>query len=82
MRAIPENERFVFVSLDVDLYIPTLEGLRAFYPRLSRGGYIFVHDYSNDGWRGIMKAVGEFIRESGACAVPLPDAQGTIVITK
>lgn len=80
--AVPSNEHFAFVSLDVDLYTPTIEGLRAFYPRLSRGGYIFIHDYNNDHWKGIRKAVEEFTQESDACMVPIPDAQGTIVICK
>jgi len=80
--AVPADERFAFVSLDVDVYAPTIEGLRTLYPRLSKGGYIFVHDYNNDQWGGIRKAVDEFIGESGACAVPVPDAQGSIIITK
>ena len=29
---------FAFVSLDVDLFAPTLAGLEYFYPRLERGG--------------------------------------------
>lgn len=32
------NKQFIFVSLDVDLYMPTLEGLRFFYPKLVGGG--------------------------------------------
>ena len=36
------EEKFVFVSLDMDLYRPTLEGLEYFYPRMCGGGY-----YSN-----------------------------------
>jgi O-methyltransferase len=79
---LPENETFAFVSLDVDIYAPTIEGLRAFYPRLSKGGYIFVHDYSNDDWGGIAKAIREFSQETGACMVPLPDVRGTIIIAK
>ena len=35
---------FCFVSLDVDLYALTLARLKYFYPRLERGGAIFVHD--------------------------------------
>lgn len=36
-----ENERFLFVSLDFDLYNPVLSGLRFFYPRMMRGGEHF-----------------------------------------
>lgn len=33
-----ENEHFVFVSIDADLYEPIYEGLNFFYPRLQKGG--------------------------------------------
>lgn len=33
------DEKFCFVNLDMDLYKPTLEGLRFFYPSMIRGGY-------------------------------------------
>ncbi len=39
-----ENLLFAFVSIDVDLYLPTLSGLEFFCPRLSKGGFIFLHD--------------------------------------
>ena len=35
---IPENERFAFVNLDMDLEAPILAGLEYFYPRLTGGG--------------------------------------------
>lgn len=34
-----EQERFAFVLLDMDLYLPTKAGLDFFYPRLSRGAF-------------------------------------------
>jgi O-methyltransferase len=76
------DDQFAFVSLDVDLHDPTAAGLRWFYPRLSKGGYIFVHDYNNRRYMGVRRAVDEFVNESGACAVPLPDFAGSIVIAK
>lgn len=51
---------FALVSLDPDLYAPTLEGLRFFYPRLSPGGMIIVHDYDNKQFTGVKQAVSEF----------------------
>ncbi|MDR0661920.1 MAG: class I SAM-dependent methyltransferase, partial [Holosporales bacterium] len=39
-----ENEKFVFVSIDINLYQPTRAALEFFYPRLQAGGVIFVHD--------------------------------------
>ena len=38
-------EKFAFVSLDTDLYKPTLAGLEFFWPRMSKGGFIFIHDF-------------------------------------
>lgn len=76
------EERFAFVSLDVDLYDPTRAGLEWFYDRLSHGGYIFVHDYNNRRYMGVRKAVDEFVQTTGACFVPLPDFAGSVVIAK
>lgn len=44
------EDSFCFVSLDMDLYKPTYEGLHYFYPRLNHGGYIFIHDCRNRGY--------------------------------
>lgn len=76
------EDTFCFVSLDADLYDPILEGLRFFYPRLSPGGYIFVHDFNNDEYRGARQAVVEFCRAEGIGFTPLPDSGGTAVISK
>ncbi|MFL6307010.1 MAG: TylF/MycF/NovP-related O-methyltransferase [Candidatus Sulfotelmatobacter sp.] len=76
------EDTFAFVSLDVDLYKPTQAGLHYFYPRLSAGGYIFVHDYNNRRYRGVRRAVDEFLKETGAPLVPLPDLAGTAVLSK
>lgn len=76
------EERFSFVSLDVDLYEPTLAGLEWFYERLNPGGYIFVHDYNNQRYLGVRSAVDQFVRSSRACCVPLPDFAGSVVIAK
>lgn len=78
-----ENERFAFVNLDVDLYNPTLAGLEFFYPRLSRGGYIFVHDYNNPAAdRGVSKSLGLFFKDKVEQMVELPDVGGSVVIRK
>jgi O-methyltransferase len=75
-----ENEVFAFVMLDVDLYPPTLSGLEFFYPRLSPGGYLFIHDYS-DGWE-VYRAVNDFMRDKKEGIVCLPDIWGSAVICK
>ena len=78
------NERFCFVSLDVDLYKPTVEGLKYFYERLSPGGYIFIHDYNHKLCPGVLAAVKDFEKSLGhlICKVPISDFAGSLVITK
>ena len=65
-----ENERFCFVNLDPDLYEPILAGLEFFYPRLSRGGVILIHDYFNSAYPGVKRAVDEFCTKHNIFAIP------------
>ena len=60
-----ESEIFSFVFLDADLHTSTLKGLEFFYPRVSKGGYIFIHDYHNpeESNAGVYRAVNEFMKE-------------------
>ena len=76
------EEQFVFVSLDTDLYEPIYAGLQFFFPRLVHGGYIFVHDFNNDGYKGVKDAVVKFCSENKLAYVPLPDTGGSVVIGK
>lgn len=68
--ALPETalpERLSVVLLDVDLEIPTYDGLRKLYPRLSPGGVILVDDCSQEpaqrwrAWHGFRR----FCEEQG-----------------
>jgi hypothetical protein len=76
------EDQFAFVSLDVDLYEPTLAGLEYFYPRLSQGGFIFIHDYNNRRYSGVRHAVDAFLERNAVPALPLPDFAGTLVVLK
>jgi O-methyltransferase len=77
------EEKFVFVSIDVDLFEPIYEGLRYFYPRLQQGGYIFVHDYNNARLYGGTKvAVKKFSTEYDIPYFPLTDSLGSAVFIK
>lgn len=77
------NEQFCFVSLDMDLYKPILEGIRFFWPRMCGGGYIFIHDCINDELNGVYDAFVEAQKELGTIHhMPLPDASGTVVLCK
>ena len=75
-----KSRRFCLVSLDMDLYQPTLDGLKFFYPRLNPGGYIFIHDGK---FEGVQKAIKEFVRDNGMIGmVPIFDQSESYVITK
>ena len=43
-----QDDKFALVNMDADLYLPTKAGLEFFYPRLSPGGVIIIHDYNPD----------------------------------
>ena len=78
-----ERETYCFVSLDADLYKPILAGLEYFYPRLSPGGYIFVHDFVPLSFGpGVRDAVREYCSAHRISYVPMLDRQGSVVITK
>ena len=71
---------FAFVHLDADLYEPIFEGLEFFYPRLSKGGVIIVHDYN--AWVGARNAVEDFFMDKDECVIPMPDKSGSALIIK
>lgn len=73
---------FALVSLDPDLYEPTFEGLRYFYPRLAPGGRILIHDYTSCQFEGVKMAVDEYCRAHELFVVPLMDIHGTAVLMK
>jgi O-methyltransferase len=75
-------EKFAFVSIDTDLFKPMYEGLEFFYPRLSSGGYIFLHDFNNKDYPGARAAVTRYCREHGVGYFPLVDPCGTAVLSK
>ena len=67
--------------MDVDLFNPTKAGLEYFYPRLSPGGVIIIHDYNPD-WPGIMKAVNDYAKTIKEPLVVLPDQDSSVMILK
>ena len=76
-----EKQQFAFVHLDADLYLPTLAALQYFYPKLSPGGILLIHDV-NHTWEGVTKAVTEFEQNIPENFIPLADWQGSAVLTK
>jgi len=74
---------FALVSLDCDLYDPIYAGLEYFYPRLTKGGYMLLHDYNCLKFRGVKAAVTDYETNYGPLPkVPIPDHSGTLIITK
>lgn len=80
--ATPEvaAEQFALVHLDADLEAPIAAGLDYFWPRVSPGGYVVVHDYN--AWPGARLAVDKFRAAQSVHAVPMPDKSGSIVLAK
>ena len=78
-----KDKRWVFVSLDMDLYHPMKEGLFYFWPNMVEGGVIFVHDYNNEDFAGIKQAVSEAEKEFGRIyKIPISDQGGTLILCK
>lgn len=73
---------FSFVSIDVDFEQSILDCIEYFYPRMKKGGYIFIHDY-NSMLRGVEKAVDAYEARHGQPIhkVPIFDSCGTMVIS-
>jgi predicted O-methyltransferase YrrM len=77
LRCVSE-ERFCLVHIDVDLYRPTLESLRFFYPRMVPGGVIVLDDYGFATCPGVHRAVQEFMEDKPEYVVHAPTGQGII----
>lgn len=78
------EERFCLVSLDVDFYQTTLDGLRYFWPRLEKGGYLMLHDWGSPKLPGVAEALVAYEVELGCKipASPMCDVGGTLVLCK
>jgi O-methyltransferase len=75
------DERFAFVLLDLDLFDPTQKSLEFFYPRVSPGGYLIVHDYNNpeSDW-ACKRAFDGFLEGKTERVVELGDVWGSALI--
>lgn len=78
------EETFCLVSLDVDFEQATLDGLRYFWPRLHRGGYLMLHDWGSPKLPGVAHALECYEAEIGERipAMPLCDLGGSLVLCK
>lgn len=64
-----QGMRFCLLFLDVNLYKPTLAGLRSIYPLLVPGSVIALNGYGSPPWRGETSALEDYFKEIGK---PLP----------
>jgi O-methyltransferase len=78
-----EDERFAFVLLDLDLFEPTRVSLEFFYPRLSPGGYLVMHDYNNpeSEW-ACKRAMETFMKDRPERLIELGDVWGSALIRR
>ena len=77
-----EGCRFCLVSIDADLYQPTLDALERFWPRLSPGGALILHDYNSAQYSGAGSAIRTFCAARTLFPVPLGDLHGSAVLMK
>lgn len=76
------QEKFAFISLDIDFYESIKAGLEKIYPHLSKGGYIMVHDFHNLSFSESREAIINFCDANHVTYVPIPDTGGSVVLTK
>lgn len=72
--ALNISQKFCFVNLDMDLYQPTLQGLKWLGDKIVQGGVVLVHDYYSEIFKGPKMAVDEFVKENrGLKKLPIGD---------
>ncbi len=76
---VPADRQFCFVHVDVDLYEPTLESVRFFYPRLSPGGMIICDDYGCSTCPGATRAMNEYFADKPEKIVSLCSGGGFVI---
>jgi hypothetical protein len=76
----PDNQ-YALVHLDADLYNPQISGLEYFYPRMTQGGVIIIHDCNNE-FTGSKKALDEFFLDKPETPIIIPDKSGSAIVVK
>ncbi|MGJ3261274.1 MAG: TylF/MycF/NovP-related O-methyltransferase [Rhodospirillales bacterium] len=79
---VPRDTVFALVHLDCDLYEPTKAALEFFYPRMSPGALLIVHDYHSGCWAGVTDAVDEFLADKPEQLILIPDKSGTAALRR
>jgi O-methyltransferase len=74
------DRRFCFVNIDVDLYAPTGDSIRFFYPRMVPGGVMLFDDYGSARQSpGAARAVDEFMAGRPERVIAVPTAQAFLI---
>jgi hypothetical protein len=72
-----KDKKFSFAHFDVDTYESTLDCIKFFYPRMSKGGIIISHDYISA--PGVRKAFDEFFKDKPEPIIEMSGTQCLIV---
>lgn len=70
--SVNSDNMYIFVNLDFDLYNPTLEGLRYFYPKMAKKGIILIHDFYHLNYKAVPNAIRAYEGEIGHELIKLP----------
>jgi len=82
LKEIDSVGELILVHVDCDLEKPIAAALDYFYPKIKKGGFLIMHDYSGLSWPGAKHAINEFFKDKPEFVVPIPDKSGTCVIRK
>ena len=82
LKKIDSVGELILVHVDCDLEKPIAAALDYFYPKIKKGGFLIMHDYSSLNWPGAKHAINEFFKDKPEFVVPIPDKSGTCVIRK
>lgn len=81
IKNVDPNNKYALVHLDADLFKPQLSGLEYFYPKMSKGGVMIIHDCNNE-YFGSKKALDEFFLDKPEVPILIPDKSGSAVVIK
>ena len=77
---LDETDRFTFVHLDMDIYEPTLEACKWFWPRMVTGGVVIFDDYGFYPYRyAVRAAVDRWFADQPESPISLPTGQGLAI---
>jgi O-methyltransferase len=74
-----QERRFSFVHIDVDLYQPTLDSVRFFYPRMNAGGVIVCDDYGFTSCPGATQAIDAYLADKPEKMLSLSCGAGFLI---